>query len=80
MRRVYPLDRLRLLNRLQVREINSNRLAVASHQDTFQLFVGQGIDFLVWNCSSGQSSPEHFERVISMIWLSKPTYHMVGHI
>ena len=47
MRRINPLHRFRLFNRFDVRKIHGDGLAVAAHEDAFELFVVGGVDLLV---------------------------------
>lgn len=47
MRRIDPMHRLRLLDRLNIRQIYSNCLAIASHEHTLQLLVRRSIDLLM---------------------------------
>lgn len=47
MRRINPLDTLRILDGHYIRQVHRNGLPVASHQHTLQLLVLFGIDLLV---------------------------------
>lgn len=47
MRRINPFDPLRVLDRHDIRQINSNGLSITTHQHTLQLLVFLRIDLLV---------------------------------
>src|SRR3954471_4174235 len=47
--RINPLDALGILNRDNVRQINSDSLSITPHENTLQLFVLIRLDLLMWN-------------------------------